>query len=91
VVLAVVMGAEGDEVPGFGGPAVLPVEDVVDVQPGSLLASEHPASAVAVLDGGSGLRVDDPGLGAEAHQPPGALLVGIVQGEANGAVAGQVR
>ena len=52
VVAVVVVGAEGDEVGGFGGAAVFPVADVVDFESGGAAAARDGAAAVvAVFDG----------------------------------------
>lgn len=45
-----VAGAEADEVGRVTLPAVLPVPDVVDVQPAATLAAGSPAAPVPVLD-----------------------------------------
>ncbi len=59
VVQAVVVWAQGDEVPGVGGATVLPVDDVVYFQHVAVGAAGHSAVLVAQDDEAAGAFGDD--------------------------------
>ena len=63
VVNAMMFGAQRDQIVGVGGPVVGPVHDVMHVEPAMIVATWHPAPAVAMDHGPSSAFGDDP-LGA---------------------------
>jgi hypothetical protein len=83
-VAEVVGSAEGDEVVGFGGAAVLPVDHVVDVEVGGAVAAGDEAGAVAVFDEAAEAAADGAGAASDGE----GLAVGLVDGAEVG-VAGE--
>jgi hypothetical protein len=63
VVETVMAGAQGQQVGGVGSAAVLPVLDVVHVQPTGALAPRHPAAPISVFN-------NDPGAFGDGAELP---------------------
>lgn len=82
---AVVGGAQGDEIVRVGWPAVLPMHQVVDVQPPLSGATGHPATAVAILDEDAQERRNRASSPPESDRTPEAF-----DDRSNGGVAGDV-
>jgi len=94
VVLAVVLGAEADEVPGDGLTAVLPVDDVVHMDPEALVAAGDAAPSITVLDEATDAAGDDADGASEVDRgavgPAGDLHVSVAGEEAAQLVGQQV-
>jgi hypothetical protein len=73
VVKAVMPPAESEKIRGVGGPAVLPVGDMVDVQPPAAVTSRYPAAPVSVLDDDTGPVWDGAECPAYAHRSAARL------------------
>jgi hypothetical protein len=94
VVEAMVMRAQADQVPGVGGPAVFPVDDVVDFEDVGLGAAGNSAALVAKYDEAAG-SFGDGAAGAADRDRDAALDEGGGDQAVTGDVAadrfGQVR
>jgi hypothetical protein len=73
VVGPVVVATQTEAVPGVGRAAVLPMEDVMNLQPVAALATGHRAAAVATFDQPAEPSGDDAGLATDAQGGPGDL------------------
>jgi len=64
---AMMSATQGEQICGIGSPAVLPMPDMMDLEPPGALAPGDPTAAVALLDGEAGAVGHDAGLAADAE------------------------
>jgi len=67
VVKAMMSATQGQQIGGIGSPAILPVPDMVDLEPPGALAPGDPTPAVTLLDGEAGAVGHDAGLASHAE------------------------